>query len=375
MKQKFSFLVLSLVVFNTFSFLALAETVKYGFNLGGNTRNSYEVESGEKVEGSLTVTLNEDVDASFLVSFSSAFGDKIAGEAAASLLNMSNWIEFPEGKEVFVEGSKPGVQNLSIPFVVTIPEKIAPGDYVGTFKLQLNNVENEEGASGGAGVKFTTAIGIKVRFSIPGNRVHSLEILDLKLGKMTPNEKIPDFNDLSLILTYKNLGNSFVNTKADVKVKNWTGDLIIEETVNLGSVSPANKEVDRNFTVKEVPVKKGWLDVETTFEYQPVGADNKLGAEEYPAGKATLRIYVIPWSFVAGFVGLLLVLLMYFNYRYYRVLHLRENSKLYTVKQGDTLQDVCTRFSVDPKEVVYVNKFKSPYFLQPGAKIYIPNKK
>ena len=143
-----------------------AASTKYVFQLSRGAERSFkEVNPGDRVESSVDLRLVDLVKSEFEISFSSMSGNALALEGSGSILDMSTWIEFPEGKKVLFDPEE-GLTAATIPFVITLPENISPGDYRGMMQAKLG-ASDIDGA-GGAGVKFTTAIGIPFTFSIDG---------------------------------------------------------------------------------------------------------------------------------------------------------------------------------------------------------------
>ncbi|MBD3361130.1 LysM peptidoglycan-binding domain-containing protein [Candidatus Peregrinibacteria bacterium] len=348
-----------------------AQTVPFLFRIGPDTQKIYEVDGGDKIDGNVFISLEEEVDASFEISFTSVSNNPLAKEGSGTILDLSSWISYPEGNNIFIEGTHPGKQEIKIPFVITVPEEISPGDYRGIMKARYimgsSEVEN-------VGVSFTTALGEYFRFSVPGERVHLLDFIDLEFGGFVPKEEDEKEEAVKLNVVYQNLGNSLLRPSVNVLAKDIFDNVVYENSFTFKDIFPETGEASKSIVLEKLESFIGWRDIEVKLYYGLVNVDGSIEGDLFESGLASIRVYVIPWlEILIGLIAVLFLLFIIF-YKRFKIKSLRASSKMYLVKKGDTLQSVCEKFNVNPAHVIIANKLKRPYFLKPGEKIYIPKK-
>lgn len=363
--------------FLMFSISAFAATsATYTFNFTKGTPNVFnDVKAGEKLEGAMEVVLRDDLKANFGLEFYSNSEDANARRGSESILNMSNWIEYPNGATAFVDGTPAGPQKVKIPFIVNIPDNISPGDYVGAMVIGLIPGDSPVNLSPGAGLSVSTAIGTSLRFSIPGERFHKLEFQDMYVDNFSARNETTEKPQFGLFLKAKSLGNTIFIANLDIKIKDLYGEVIYEKAESFGTIYPGI-EIERNFLVDIVKRNPfpGWIDIEGNLSYRLTGTDGKPTGDTFQVGVGKIRVYSLPWGIIYSLALIFSIISMTIFYRRYILKKLSGISKIYTIKENDTLQSVSAKFSVSPENIIRVNKLKSPYFLTAGKEMLIPKK-
>lgn len=346
-----------------------ADTVKYLFDVEKGTKNIYtDIKPGEIIKGKMKITLLDDAQGTFSLGFRSALGN--IGDPS-SPLNMASWIKFPKGKDITIDGRTPEKKTAIIPFEITFPKTISPGDYVGLMTATLESVAS---LGGGTGVRMSSAIGVTMKFSVPGKRIHKLSLLSMVSEGFVPStdkEKSAERKDLNIAFKYKAEGNSTLRPSAHITVKNTFGKTVYDQTKTFDDIAPG-REMTRIVSIPDVDTIRGWLTVNSEITYSPVSIDGSVEKQAYKVGTGTLRVYTIPWTQVLLLLAIILIGVGVFAYRVLKMRKLIANSTSYTVKNGDTLQSVCGGINANPKDVIMVNKLSAPYFLTPGTTILIP---
>ena len=90
-------------------------------------------------------------------------------------------------------------------------------------------------------------------------------------------------------------------------------------------------------------------------------------------GEAYLKIYYFPIRLIVSIIVAIIILIMFLFWKNYRHKKLLSICNPYVVQNSDTLDLVCTKFKVNPKIIVKLNKIKFPFTLIPGTKIMVPN--
>lgn len=370
----FSFLVflsLSLVVFAADE--NDSATARYSFHFAEGTKRFYAVEPGGVIKGNVKLKLVDPRDVSFELSLHSMTGGVVAAGGSGTDLDMSTWVYYPNGSTIDIDGTQPelsGLEPVLIPFEITVPDNIAPGDYRAALKAQLISKDDLD-VSGGAGARLTTAIGLPLKISIPGERMHKLSFDGMEFLRFDLVQDVEKKYDARLNFVYTNHGNTVLKPLLKVQIMNFLGKTVREEELDLGVVFPGatlNKDVE----IDGLDSFLFWLDFDTELSYQLVALDGEVKGDVFQAGSGSLRAYLIPWIYFWLFLLLVLILVAIYLYTTFRMSRLTSVSKIYTVQQGDTLQSVCAKFQVNSKDLIYANKLKAPYFLEVGSKLLIP---
>lgn len=371
MMKKIKLLLAGFALFFLISGVALAEgTPQYSFRLDGTT-TVHEVVPGDIVAGIVVIDLVDKLDSDFIMRFEpqTAFLNEQLGTGTA--FDLSSWMYYPEGDQWHVEYGKP----VRIPFRITIPEGLPPGDYNTVIKA----VYIDPAQTGGSGARFTTSIAVFQKFSVPGERIHKVEFLDLIFESI--NDDV-DENDvyrngyklISFDVEYKVIGNTYIRTYIDAEVTDMFGKKIREARMGTYDAFPSDTSRKVGLVLNEIPSFIGWADLKIKLSYSVLDIFGETSDEVFQVGEGFLRIYIIPWLALFLILIAIFLVVILFIYRNYRLNRLKRYSKVYIVVEGDTLQSVCSKFAVDSKEVISVNKMKSPYFLLVGSKILIPKK-
>lgn len=376
MKFKHSFII-CVIALALQSNQSMASSARYTFSYEGGKNGIYDnIKPGDTIEGAVFTTLLDDVQANFKISFSSSSENVIAQTGTNSILDMSTWIEYPNKSVFNINGKPDGEQRARVPFIIRIPDSISPGDYLGAIRVSyLSDGDLSKVTQKGAGVSVSTAIGMTLKFSIPGTRFHKLELLGISVNGFEEKNEITEKPQFNLFVKSKSSGNSMMMATLEVIAKDMLGKVIYEKSEDLGVIF-AGTISERTITISNLKSSPfpGWMDIEGKLSYRLAGIDGKVFGDVFQVGIGKIRAHSLPWLFILIIATLLASIIMTLVYRRYGIRKLKSISKIYTVKKADTLQSISERFSVDPVVIIKVNKLKAPFFLSEGKEILIPKK-
>ncbi|MBD3330727.1 hypothetical protein GF354_04325, partial [Candidatus Peregrinibacteria bacterium] len=335
---------LILLVFSFFTCVAFAKTPVYIVSLDENSQSTFvDIKPGDKFTGSLNLELVTDKEVKFQVNFSSSFGNVLALGGGGSVLDMRTWFTFPEGEYFTIDGTPEGKQSLTVPYEIVIPESIMPADYSGILSIGIVD-ETKLDKAEGAGIVFSTAIGIPFKFSVAGERVPKLVFKDFWLYDYA--ERYADTGlTYDLLLGYKffNAGNAALKLGSDVVITNIFGEEIYNDNIDLGEIYPGGEE-SKIISFDDVGKFYGWINVNSDIYYNLFDLEGNIIGEKVKLANAFLRVYSIPWFELSVVFLVLIALFIYFFYRFYKRKALLAGSKVYVAKKTDTLQSICNKF-------------------------------
>lgn len=366
---------------SSISYAAGESTPAFSFTSVGETRSKVsfdDVKAGDTLTGTLRLSLLADVPTVFTLSFRDTVRRKLE-QMEVSLeeikkLSLAGWLEFPQGEKIVLDG----FEVNEFPFIINIPEGVAPGDYSGIFmsaiadygeKVKdpdyLNALKND---AVGMGTKITIGIGLELLVRVAGELKPDLSFDNLDYF-------VSDDGRLNVKIKYTNNGNVSVSPQAHLVISDIWGKRYYNNDYRFSIISPGlDAESVIRVNTDDFFLAYGIynIDVELTYDvYSFSGTDDLL----YSSGTGRLRIYSLPWYLFLIIALFVVSILSWFFFRNYRYLKLYKSSMEYLVKDRDTLQSVSNKFKVDPKKIIIVNKIKKPYFLDGGTTILIPNKK
>ncbi|MDX9970600.1 MAG: LysM peptidoglycan-binding domain-containing protein [Candidatus Gracilibacteria bacterium] len=377
--KNFLFGALFLFVFVLFNGVSYAKSPSFTFvklDAGAGSRIFLDdVKPGETVSGVLRISLMENVPTIFEIFFVDNMGNKFdklnLSETDLKYFTYDKWIQLDVESPIYLEG----MGSMEIPYTISVPVGALPGDYAGSFVATVNSygekavsaIENYvPGENFGSGAKVKIGIAIEFLMRVSGDVTPILDLKDVSYYKEQATEK---FN---VVLSYENKGNVALLPKARLRIENiWGRELYSGEFV-FPVVGPY-KEVSSvmKLSTRDFYFDYGIYDVNVELYYDVFS--RSLGENlVYLSGNALMKVYYFPWYFFAILFLILILVSLRFFYKNVRVFFLAKNAKVYLVRPNDTLQIISTKFKIDPKYLILLNKLKPPYFLTTGQKLLIP---
>jgi len=279
--------------------------------------------------------------------------------------HVGNWISFEEPTVTV-----PAMEELSVPFVVNVPESATPGSYAGGIAVELakNGPDTtEEYTAPASAVTISSRFIVKLFVKVPGEKKHTFTWEDFKFDYAN------DTNHARFVFDVKNSGNTIVMMDPKVELVGFPPlkNSIIE--LPTATFQPSNDVQTISLRFLEKP-PVGFYFVKGTasfYEYDFL-SDKKITPQ---VETRDITINLTPW-YVAVIIVIVILLLIISPIIWYRrtkkyIIACTE----YQVVEGDTVISIAEKERASWKKIAKLNKLKPPYTLQTGKKILIPPKK
>lgn len=333
--------------------VALAGTDTYSLQLPSGKNSLGNFNPGKNISSTVILKMTGDKVQNFSIDSFFRSGPEMPSDPQSYFI-------FPKGKEFELTPEK---REIKIPFTIKIPDTMTPGDYSIGISAQSHDALALQKKT--TGVIIGTALAVKMNFSVNGERTKKLTFTNLSL------EQLPGDNGAyvpKVIFNYLNEGNAKIAPVVKVLVTDSFGKVIFDVEKTLKVADPSKSTSD-SLVLEGVDMKVFWgsFDVSAEMYFDDNG-------KKVEVGRFSTNHTVIPWQEIVTSIVLLLLIVLVLLFKYLQLAILRRRSGLYVVCNGDTIQSLCNKFNLDPNKLIMVNKFKSPFFLQPGLKIFIPKK-
>jgi hypothetical protein len=370
LRHSFFAFLLTVLGFCSLSATALASngtSVTAGINPARAMENrfAYELAPGESFEDTVTLSNASDEE----VQFSVAGVDGVAGPTGTYLRDnnekqegVGSWIHFETSSFKL-----PPHSSIKVPFTLTIPESMAPGDYSGGI-VGFDTV-NADVSSGGGGATILTRVGVGFYVTVTGEPNFQFDWS----GYSYKTDPITGFYTLDYV--FENSGNISLLPTLTVTLK----DYLRGEEVITPSLNPFYAGSDSKISVdwKNVP-RFGLVKVTSKLDYIRFDAFGNMTEEEKSpyAGslEKSVQILILPMKELA-FAAVLFVLSFAFFYwrgkKWERVL---ATLKPKTIAKTESLTVLADHYNIDWKLLAKANAIKAPYIVQKGQKILLPSK-
>lgn len=254
-------------------------------------------------------------------------------------------------------------EKKKIPFLVKVPELVAPGTYSGGVAGQISSANN--GDIKGNGVNVTSRVVVKMFVAIPGERITKFDWSDFSYIPSTKTTK-PYF-----ILNYKNQGNTVINVDQKIDIDGFPG---IHQTVD-----PTVANLTQGSEV-QIPIKWGdapyfgFMTAKATVTYSELNVVNSQNINAETLEKTINIVIINPVVYMVAGVALLLIILTiaYVITRKKRAKKMVKSSVEHKVKAGETIMDLAEKYGMTWKNLAKLNNLKAPYDLKIGSIVLIP---
>jgi LysM repeat protein len=254
-----------------------------------------------------------------------------------------------------------------VPFTISVPENADVGDHAGGIVMQ--EIEGAGKTIAGTGVKIVTRVGVRIYLTIPGEVKKDFEItrFDWRTeAKREPNflKDLLDLNKKTVFtIGLKNKGNVKISPKGKVELYNIFGRKVGDTGESeIGVIFPKGENKESVITLNQAPFL-GRYKAKLSVNFLEEGAGT---------GEKELVIWVFPYRIVIILAFLLvLFILTRLIFQYFREAS-KEKMPVYTVKEGETLGNLASVFSVHWKKLAKVNEIKKPFEIKAGQKLFVP---
>ncbi len=323
----------------------------------------YSLEPGQSVKDAVQIFNTTEEQKTILVyatdSVVSSGGAFACEQAAEPADDSGSWIKLSRNEITLAKQS-----SATVPFTVTIPKDVQPGEHNACIAIQEKDAAP---AAVGNGIALNFRSAIRVAITVPGEINKQLTIDKVSLREQ--NGKIIGTVKL------KNSGNVSLDTTVVASLKRLCG--INLQTIEGTYPSLPGTVTELNFEYKK-PYWGGLVRLHATGSYNS-NTDNTLGEGSVDTtvnGKSGLIIiWPQPLAFIIilSVIGLLVALIYYLARRYYILPRQAKIYHEYIVKDGDNIQELAKKTNTNWRHLAHVNSIKAPYTLQEGSTIKLPN--
>lgn len=268
-------------------------------------------------------------------------------------------------------------ERVDVPFTITIPKEIPPGQYIGGIVIEYGTASadaspdtcgstQEKTGCNNSIVTVKTRIGSRIYLTIPGQTQENVALTDFSFYMTLAGQ--PRFS-----FKIENKGNVSYEPVAQIEVRDAMGNLYDSFSESLGTILPNSTTEPTISWDKEMPIIGRYTATASViFQKKYQGQSGTLHAA---ASTKTTSFWFAPWNYL--FYALLILLAACAVYAY-RKLHLKKlisTSEKYSVLEGDDIMSIAEKRGIGWKDLAKVNKLKPPFIIKKGQTIYLPRAK
>lgn len=278
--------------------------------------------------------------------------------------HIGTWVTFAEPSVTI-----PPRQQMTIPFIVKVPENATPGNYGGGIAVEASSADlkGEDGLEEAGAVTTAARIYVRMFVSVPGEKIEDYEWTDFGFNGKTDSYKS------SFFFSFKNNGNTIII--AEPRVELFGFPPLKESTLTLPNIT-----IQPGTALEKIQLR--WDD-QPPFGYYVATGTVDFSEFDIVNNEKTnpqtlqrkLNINLTPPYIVAIILGAAIALIAYAVYAPWSRRRLIAGCKKYKVKSGDTLDSIADDAGTGWKTIVKINKLKRPYTIKPGQTLLIPPKK
>ncbi len=352
---------------------SLAPLAQAGFSMvpsdGGTRRQfNYELKPGETKKDSVVIENNNENDLTLLLYGADAThsnqGSFALVNRTANQRTVGNWAKFNESTVTLKGGEK-----KEIPFTITMPDKVTPGNYAGGIAAETTTVQDktpaEKKTNTGAGVVISSRLVVKLFISVPGEKT-------LKYGWDDYTRSTSAADKQRFILSYSNDGNAAVTVEPKIEFSNLF-ESGTQEVKIPGTTLLQNEKVTIPYDWDKKPLF-GYFTAKASTTFWEYDVVNNQNINPQVMSK-TITFWIIPWNLAYVVLGLIIILLVYVVSKTVSMQKLKKSAHSYEVQQDETLVGIAQKAGIDWKKLAKLNKLKPPYTIKKGQNLQVPFKK
>lgn len=277
---------------------------------------------------------------------------------------IGTWVRFDQPTTTI-----PARSDATIPFTISVPENITPGNYGGGIAVEASSAElkGEDGLDAAGAVSTSARIYVRTFVNVPGETVSNYEWTYFGFNDKTETQK-PLF-----LFSFKNNGNTIIIAEPSVELSGFPP--LKESTLKLPEIT-----IQPGTTLENIQLR--WDD-QPPLGYYFTTANVKFSEFDIVANQKTnervlqqkIAINLTPPFITVIMLIVLLAMAAFIVYRIVSVAYLRSKSKTYKVKQGESITSIANEYDISWKKLARLNKLKRPYTLKVGQNILVPQKK
>lgn len=326
----------------------------------------YDLKAGESAKDGIRVLNNSSTEKTLMVYATDSEYASGGAFTCAQLVDpkkdVGGWIVL-EKSEVTL---KP-YTNEVVPFTVTAAGNADVGEHNGCIVVEEKPATTEKTNQNSINISLRS--GLRVAVTIPGEIKRAVElagftVTDDKDGVVRFHPKMT------------NTGNVSIDTNIDIYTKYFFG----KEYQKHGGKFPlmAGQTGEWNFEMAS-PFWGGLYRTQFVASYdQGTGAGIGVASGDAFKSLKSAETWYFVWPHLYALIIELGVLVLLLMVVFLTIVHFRRNAWInkhwsaYTVKSGEDLHKLASRYSVSWKLIAKVNKIDPPYTLKAGAKLRVP---
>lgn len=281
--------------------------------------------------------------------------------AADENKDLGTWITLGSG-----EVSLPPKSRKVIDMTIKVPENADVGSHPGGVVVLKKPEATGANQNKGSMLSVVTRVGARVYLTVPGD---IKRVLDIKKISHQVTDGVLYFRAI-----LENNGNVQLTPEADISVRGWFGKLGTQAKVPFGLILRGTTITGRAPWNGKQPIFGRYV-ADFRFQYGEKDFKGEYVKEEYT--DARYVFWVMPWSQIFIWVGLILLLIFLRNLWLWLIIQQRLNTraKKHVVKKGETLTMIAAAYLIHPRKLAKFNLLKWPYELTLGDTLLIPQGK
>jgi hypothetical protein len=316
----------------------------------------HTVEPGQIIDEKMLVINNTSEETTLFIysadSTPSTDGGFACKQISEAKTKTGNWIDIPV-KEITLRPNS----IEEIPFKITVPIDVEPGEHNGCVLAQGKKVEEKPGQ----GINLSIRTGIRVALTVKGEIIRSLLISSFEVNKKE--------NYIILKPSVKNTGTVSVEANIEVFTKNILTRSELEKKGNKYTIL-RDDTASWNFELNK-PFWGGFYESRARVNYNDGNIEKVLLAQP-------VRYFILPSNQAIIYIAIVILCPVLF-FLFLVISKIRTSSTLkkwspYTIKVGDTLKALADDRNINWKLIVKANKLKAPYDLKNGQEIKLPKR-
>lgn len=275
--------------------------------------------------------------------------------------NVGAWIAVDKSVVILEAG-----KAEEVGFNISMPTTADVGEHNGCLVFQVAEGEGETTGN----VRIRTRQAIRVVATVPGDLQRNVEITNFSTGVQDDKQ--------TYVLNLKNNGNVSADVDANVYLTSLFGSVVYKN----GGGYPvlADRQLDLTFVNESRPFFGGWYYASAKVAYDDRAGTFGTGDTKHLIQKTTDRRLLFVAPTVAGILVMLLIVglaggaIAWLLLRRHHRLEVLKTWHTHTVKQGQSIQSLATRYDVSWKKLASVNGIAAPYVLKKGDILRVPIK-
>lgn len=325
----------------------------------------HTLKQGSMVNDKLVVSNNSTEDQAIVLyavdAIPSNTGAFTCKQKAEAITDAGKWLTLAQHRLEL----KPGASSI-LDFTITAPQKADVGEHNACIVLEGGDDSGEVSGN----LRIRTRSAIRVALTIPGTLHREVEIEKY-------NVRVDNYRQ-QYTVKLSNSGNVSSDTDVSVSLKSIFGETIYR---NAGQypILPGNR-MELSFENEKSPFFGGWYTADASISYDKNatkwGTQSVATLKSIQAKSQVIFIMPQPLAMIILLAGFAFIVWggAYVIVHRRRERHIADTWRLYTVKDGDTLERLAEATSTDWKRIAKVNAIKPPYTLRSGQALQIPPK-